>query len=55
MYLYTVEAGLKFGQFNGKDEFTTKESERIIRLPMYYGLTNTKQQKVIDCVFKFYQ
>ena len=55
MYLYTVEAGLKFGKFYGKDEFTTQESERIIRLPMYYGLTNTEQQKVINSVIKFFK
>ncbi len=53
--LHSSEAGLKFGTFFDKDKFTTKESERIIRLPMYYDLTKKNQQKVIDCVFKFYK
>ncbi|HIQ27138.1 MAG TPA: dTDP-4-amino-4,6-dideoxygalactose transaminase [Sulfurovum sp.] len=53
--LHSSEAGLKFGTFMGKDEFTTKESERIIRLPMYYGFKREDQTKVIDYVFKFYQ
>jgi len=53
--LHSSEAGLKFGRFDGQDDFTTKESERIIRLPMYFGLTTEDQQKVIDCVIKFFQ
>ena len=36
--LHSSPAGLKFGRFNGEDEFTTKESDRLVRLPMYYGL-----------------
>ena len=35
--LHSAPAGLKFGKFDGQDHFTTKESERLIRLPMYYG------------------
>ena len=37
--LHSAPAGLKFGRFHGEDEFTTKESERLVRLPMYYKLT----------------
>ncbi len=36
--LHSSSAGLKFGHFNGADEWTTKESEKLVRLPMYYGL-----------------
>ncbi|MBR2589964.1 MAG: dTDP-4-amino-4,6-dideoxygalactose transaminase [Clostridia bacterium] len=36
--LHSAPAGKKFGRFHGEDKYTTKESERIIRLPMYYGL-----------------
>lgn len=36
--LHTAPAGLKFGRFHGEDRYTTKESERLLRLPMYYGL-----------------
>jgi dTDP-4-amino-4,6-dideoxygalactose transaminase len=53
--LHSSEAGLKFGRFHGKDKFTTKESERIVRLPMYYGLKKEDQQKVIDSGIKFYK
>jgi dTDP-4-amino-4,6-dideoxygalactose transaminase len=53
--LHSSPAGLKYGIFSGKDEFTTMESERIVRLPLYYGLRKEDQQKVIECVFKFYQ
>lgn len=52
--LHSSDAGLKFGHFNGEDKFTTKESERIIRLPMFYGLTEEDQKKVIDCVIQFF-
>ena len=36
--LHSAPAGRRFGRFNGKDIYTTKESERLLRLPMYYGL-----------------
>ena len=52
--LHSSEAGLKFGKFYSKDEFTTKESERIIRLPMYYRLTREDQKKVVDSVIQFF-
>lgn len=52
--LHTAPAGLKFGRFSGKDVYTTKESERLVRLPLYYHLTAKDQQKVIDSVQRFY-
>jgi len=45
--LHSAPAGVKFGEFRGEDRFTTKESERLIRLPMYYELTNSELEKVI--------
>ena len=36
--LHSAPAGVKFGRFDGVDNFTTKESEKLIRLPMYYGI-----------------
>ncbi|MCR4716639.1 MAG: dTDP-4-amino-4,6-dideoxygalactose transaminase [Lachnospiraceae bacterium] len=36
--LHTAPAGKRYGRFDGEDRFTTKESERLLRLPMYYGL-----------------
>lgn len=52
--LHSSEAGLKYGRFHGDDEFTTKESERLVRLPMYYGLEAEKTKYVIDTIFSFY-
>ena len=52
--LHTAEAGLKFGRFNGEDVYTTKESERLLRLPMYYGLKAEDVIKVCDTVKAFY-
>lgn len=52
--LHSAPAGMKFGRFDGKDEFTTIESERIIRLPMYYGLNDSDIEyivKTIKCFF----
>lgn len=53
--LHTSEAGKRFGIFDGMDRYTTSESERIIRLPMFYGLTEAEQERVIQYVFKFFQ
>lgn len=38
--LHSAPAGRKYGKFHGEDIYTTKESERLVRLPLYYGLTN---------------
>lgn len=52
--LHSAEAGKKFGYFHGKDEYTTRESERLTRLPMYYGLTDDDIDQVVRAVRKFY-
>lgn len=52
--LHSAPAGLRFGRFHGEDRYTTKESERLLRLPMYYNLSESDQQKVIDAVYGFY-
>ena len=52
--LHSSPAGLKFGRFSGEDRFTTKESERIARLPLYYGLSEEDQETVIRTVFSFF-
>ena len=51
--LHSAPAGQKFGHFHGEDVFTTKESERLARLPMYYGL-NEQVEKVVECVKDFF-
>jgi len=53
--LHSAPAGYKYGRFSGKDVYTTRESERLVRLPMYYGLTKTDRDKVIICVKRFFE
>ena len=53
--LHSAPAGLKFGRFVGEDVYTTKESERLVRLPMYYELTETDAERVVDAVYSFFQ
>ena len=52
--LHSAPAGIKFGRFDGKDEVTTEYSERLVRLPFYYGLSESDQNKVIEAVLDFY-
>ena len=52
--LHSAPAGQKFGRFDGADVYTTAESERLVRLPMYYGLTEADRNKVIAKVLEFY-
>lgn len=52
--LHTAEAGKRFGRFNGKDTFTTKESERLLRLPIYYGLKEEEIIYICDKLKEFY-
>ena len=53
--LHSAPAGQKFGRFHGEDKYTTAEANRLLRLPMYYGLTDEDIQKVIETVIKFYK
>lgn len=52
--LHSAPAGVKFGRFSGKDIYTTSESERLVRLPLYYGLTNSDCKYIINSVIEFY-
>lgn len=52
--LHSSPAGLKYGRFFGKDVYTTRESERLVRLPLYYGLNQLDVDRIIDVVLKFY-
>lgn len=52
--LHTAKAGRKFGRFHGEDVYTTKESERLVRLPLYYGLTEEQNMYIIEQVKAFY-
>ncbi|MGN0308740.1 MAG: dTDP-4-amino-4,6-dideoxygalactose transaminase [Lachnospiraceae bacterium] len=53
--LHSAPAGLKFGRFHGEDIYTTKESERLLRLPMYYGLTFEQTDQICHVVKEFYE
>ena len=53
--LHSSIAGKKYGRFNGEDKYTTKESERLLRLPMYYGLKEEDVLYTCDKVKKFYK
>ena len=52
--LHSAPAGLKFGRFSGEDKYTTKESERLVRLPLYYGLKEEQTEYIIGKVKEFY-
>lgn len=52
--LHTAPAGQKFGRFHGEDRFTTRESERLLRLPMYYKLTPDDADYISGKVKEFY-
>lgn len=52
--LHSSPAGHKFGRFHGDDCYTTKESDRLVRLPMFYNLTDEEQQQVINQIQCFF-
>ena len=53
--LHTAPAGIRYGRFHGEDIYTTKESERLLRLPLYYGLSSPDIHYVCDKIKEFYQ
>ena len=53
--LHSSPAGRKFGRFHGEDRYTTKESERLLRLPMYYSLTEENVNDVVSVIEEFYR
>lgn len=53
--LHSAPAGRKFGRFSGEDCFTTSESERLVRLPLYYHMTIENRIKVITKVKEFFE
>lgn len=52
--LHSSPAGELYGELRGKDVFTTRESERLVRLPMYYGMSIDEQEKVVSSVRGFF-
>lgn len=53
--LHSSKAGKEFGEFVGDDIYTTKESDRLLRLPMFYGLSMELSDYVIDCIHGFFR
>lgn len=52
--LHSSAAGLRFGRFAGEDRYTTRLSERLLRLPMYYELTEADCARVIETIHSFF-
>ena len=53
--LHSAPAGRKFGRFNGEDRYTTKESERLIRLPLFYSITDEEVEYTIETLLKYFR
>lgn len=53
--LHSSPAGKRLGVFHGEDKHTTKESERLLRLPLYYGLEESSIEYITECIVDFYQ
>ncbi len=52
--LHTAPAGLKFGEFRGEDIYTTKESERLFRLPLFFTLKESEVDYIVSKIKEFY-
>ena len=53
--LHLAPAGKMFGRFHGKDIYTTRESERLVRLPLYYGLSEEDRAYIVKCIYEFFE
>ena len=53
--LHSSPAGRIYGRFNGEDKYTTSESERLLRLPMYYGLGEDDVEYIVEGLISFYK
>lgn len=53
--LHSSIAGESYSAFHGKDIYTTPESERLVRLPIYYGIDIAEQNQVINSIMNFYK
>lgn len=52
--LHSASAGSRFGSFYGQDNYTTPESERLVRLPLWYGMAEQDQNQVVSAIKEFY-
>lgn len=53
--LHSAPAGMKFGRFHSNDEHTTPDSDRLVRIPMYYNISKDDLKKVIDKTLDFFE
>lgn len=53
--LHSAPAGIKYGEFHGEDKYTTSESERLLRLPLYYGLKKEEVEYIVQKIKEFYK
>ncbi len=51
--LHSSKAGKQFGRFHGEDVYTTKESERLMRLPLFYNLTDEQMEYIARCILDY--
>ena len=52
--LHSAPAGIKFGRFHGKEQYTTPESERLVRLPIYYHIEHQEAETVIHETLRYF-
>ena len=52
--LHSAPAGIKFGRFHGKEQYTTPESERLVRLPIYYHIEHREAETVIHEALRYF-
>ncbi|MCL7652866.1 DegT/DnrJ/EryC1/StrS family aminotransferase, partial [Klebsiella pneumoniae] len=52
--LHSCPAGEQFGEFRGEDRYTTQESERLVRLPLFYNLSVVNQRTVINSLLSYF-
>lgn len=53
--LHSAPAGKKFSIFCGEDKYTTQESDRLLRMPMHYNISDADVLKTVECIETFYK
>jgi dTDP-4-amino-4,6-dideoxygalactose transaminase len=53
--LHSSVAGKKYSRFNGDDYYTSRESQRLLRLPFYSGLDFNDINYIVDSLYNFFR
>ena len=53
--LHSSDAGQRFGRFHGEDRFTSSLSERLLRLPLWYGISREQLDTVCELIEDFFE